>query len=64
MKLVGSDETGFIRIPFMLEGTRPGLLGAMVAVVIVLALEHRVNYLVGHYHVQVLSLFGPAGGVT
>lgn len=53
MKLVGATNW-FIRVPFMLEGLIQGLLGALVAVVVVLLSNIGVNYLVVHY-VKVLS---------
>lgn len=54
MKLVGATNW-FIRVPFMLEGLVQGLIGAAVAVVIVLLSNFGVGYLVHHYHVSVLS---------
>ena len=54
MKLVGATNW-FIRVPFMMEGFVQGLLGALVAVVVVLLSNIGVTYLVNHYHVSVLS---------
>ena len=54
MKLVGATNW-FIRIPFMLEGLVQGMLGAIVAVVIVLLSNMGVSYLIRHYHVNVLA---------
>ena len=54
MKLVGATNW-FIRIPFMLEGLVQGLLGAVVAVVIVLMSNLGVSYLIRHYKVSVLG---------
>jgi cell division transport system permease protein len=54
MKLVGATNW-FIRVPFMLEGMVQGLLGAVVAVVIVLLSNIGVSYLIHHYKVSVLG---------
>lgn len=54
MKLVGATNW-FIRIPFMLEGFVQGLVGAIVAVFVVLLANIGVRYLVDHYKVTVLS---------
>jgi cell division transport system permease protein len=54
MKLVGATNW-FIRVPFMLEGLVQGMLGAIVAVVIVLLSNMGVSYLIRHYHVNVLA---------
>jgi len=54
MKLVGATNW-FIRIPFMLEGLVQGLLGAVVAVVVVLLSNLGVSYLIRHYQVSVLG---------
>jgi cell division transport system permease protein len=54
MKLVGATNW-FIRVPFMLEGLVQGLLGALVAVVIVLLSNIGVNYLIRHYNVAVFG---------
>jgi cell division transport system permease protein len=54
MKLVGATNW-FIRVPFMLEGLVQGVLGAVVAVVIVLLSNMGVSYLIRHYHVNVLA---------
>ena len=54
MKLVGATNW-FIRVPFMLEGLVQGMLGAVVAVVIVLLSNMGVSYLIRHYHVNVLA---------
>ena len=54
MKLVGATNW-FIRVPFMLEGLVQGLLGALVAVVVVLLSNLGVSYLIHHYKVAVLG---------
>jgi cell division transport system permease protein len=54
MKLVGATNW-FIRVPFMLEGLIQGLLGAVVAVFVVLLANFGVSYLVNHYQVALLS---------
>ena len=54
MKLVGATNW-FIRVPFMLEGLIQGLLGAVVAVFVVLLANFGVSYLVSHYQVALLS---------
>ncbi|HXZ82625.1 MAG TPA: permease-like cell division protein FtsX [Acidimicrobiales bacterium] len=54
MKLVGATNW-FIRVPFMLEGLIQGLLGAIVAVFVVLLANFGVSYIVNHYQVALLS---------
>jgi cell division transport system permease protein len=54
MKLVGATNW-FIRIPFMLEGLIQGLLGAVVAVLVVLLANFGVSYLHSHYNVQLFA---------
>jgi cell division transport system permease protein len=54
MKLVGATNW-FIRVPFMLEGLVQGLLGGVVAVVVVLLSNLGVSYLIRHYKVSVLG---------
>jgi cell division transport system permease protein len=54
MKLVGATNW-FIRVPFMLEGLVQGLLGSLLAVVVVLVSNIGVRWLVNHYSVSLLS---------
>jgi cell division transport system permease protein len=54
MKLVGATNW-FIRVPFMLEGLVQGLLGSLVAVLVVLGSNIGVRWLVNHYNVSLLS---------
>ncbi len=54
MKLVGATNW-FIRVPFMLEGLVQGLLGAVVAVFVVLLANFGVSYLHSHYSVQLFA---------
>jgi cell division transport system permease protein len=56
MKLVGATNW-FIRIPFMLEGFAQGLLGAIIAALGVVGIRSLFNYLISHFHVQLLSGF-------
>lgn len=61
MKLVGATNW-FIRIPFMLEGLVQGLLGALVAAVAVIGLQHLVSYVINHFHANLLSAVEVTGG--
>ncbi len=54
MKLVGATNW-FIRVPFMLEGLVQGLLGAAVAVFVVLLANFGLGYLHSHYGVQLFA---------
>ncbi|MGH9071651.1 MAG: cell division protein FtsX [Acidimicrobiales bacterium] len=61
MKLVGATNW-FIRIPFMLEGLIQGLLGAIVAAVAVVGLQHLVSYVINHFHANLLTAVEVTGG--
>ncbi len=54
MKLVGATNW-FIRVPFMLEGLVQGVVGGLVACLIVLGLNQLLSYSVRHDHVSLLS---------
>jgi cell division transport system permease protein len=54
MKLVGATNW-FIRLPFMAEGLLQGLVGALVAVVVVLLSNVGVHSLVTHYEINAFS---------
>lgn len=61
MKLVGATNW-FIRLPFMLEGFIQGLLGALVAVVAVIGLQHLVSYTINHFHAHLFAAAEVTGG--
>ena len=61
MKLVGATNW-FIRLPFMLEGLIQGLLGALVAAVAVIGLQHLVSYTINHFHANLLVAAEVTGG--
>ncbi len=61
MKLVGATNW-FIRLPFMLEGLIQGLLGALVAAVAVIGLQHLVAYTINHFHAHLFAAAEVTGG--
>lgn len=54
MKLVGATNW-FIRVPFMLEGTVQGVIGAVVAAGAVVGLQHLVSYVINHFQAHLLQ---------
>lgn len=54
MKLVGATNW-FIRVPFMLEGTVQGVIGAVVAAGAVVGLQRLVGYVINHFQAHLLQ---------